>query len=367
MGLADMQAKEVTPHCTTSRIGTSFGLAADGLLRQIHTHTLNLTSQSQCGFLFDVTAKSYDIAVSAISFIPGSQDGEYDIWLATEQHERVHQNAKAWTLVAQASHHGPVGQRLTIQLGCHAKIPRDSRYAFYISGRNVNAVCFGTESRYANSAENEDVIIHLGHFKAFPWEGVLSTGPFGHNGMQEFIGVLEYQVLQSPAADHCISTHIRLWETRAFTDGELIASDGRKFSVHRGVLAAASPHLEEAFRTLAQIQDDGKGVHCLKVDAPGDTVEALLHFMYTGDEGHTADPGEMLKLAHLYSLHALVRSCAARLANNLSTSNVIESVRALRPYRDHPACLGAWQMLISNVQVLLSGNPQILQEVLLSV
>lgn len=345
---------------------SSTEMAADGAIRQIHSHTMSFTGHSQCGFLFDITAKAYDIAVSSVSFVPGADDGDYDIWLAKERHERVHQNSKAWTLVAQGQHSGPQGSKLTIQLPRHVTVPRQESYAFYISGRNVNAVCFSTENRYSNSAENEDVIIHLGHFKAFPWEGVLSTGPFGHNGMQEFVGALEYQVLQSLAADHVVLSTARLWEMRPFADAEIIASNGKSFSIHRAVLAAASPQLHEAFLALTE-NPEGRDVPCLSVDAPAETIEALLHFMYTGSEGAVTDPGEMLKMAHMYGLQALVRSCAARLANNLNTSNAITSIRALRPYRDHPACLAAWHMMSNNVQLLLADNPQVLQDVLLAV
>merc|ERR1712019_19710 len=122
---------------------------------------------------------------------------------------------------------GPRGSKLRIPLHRHVQIPKEERHAFYISGHNVNAVCFSTESNNLNSAENADIIIHLGHFKAFPWEGVLSTGPFGHNGMQEFVGSLEYQVLQSPAADYVVMATRQLWENRPFPDAELKATGGQ--------------------------------------------------------------------------------------------------------------------------------------------
>eukprot|EP00929_Paragymnodinium_shiwhaense_P010783 TRINITY_DN11574_c0_g2_i1.p1 TRINITY_DN11574_c0_g2~~TRINITY_DN11574_c0_g2_i1.p1 ORF type:complete len:537 (+),score=90.82 TRINITY_DN11574_c0_g2_i1:42-1652(+) len=337
---------------------------SNGTVRHLHSHTCTFTGHSQCGFLFDVTAKQNDIAVTAVVFIPGTKDGDYDIWTTRENHERVHQNAKAWTLVAKGSHTGPRGAKLRVPLQRHVKIPSGERHAFYISGHNVNAVCFSTESYHSNSAEDEDLVVHLGHFKAFPWEGVLSTGPFGHNGMQEFVGALEYQVLQPPAADYVVSAVKKIWETRPFPDAELVASDGSTFSVHRSVLAAASLHLEEAWGSHPPTVC---GVPQLTVDAPSKTVEALLKFMYTGDEGDTEEPGEMLRLAHLYGLQTLVRGSAIRLATTLSRENAVTSVRALRPYRDNPACEAAWQMLMANVQSLLVGDGRVLEEVLLSV
>jgi len=213
-----------------------------------------------------------------------------------------------------------------------------------------------------NSAENADIIIHLGHFKAFPWEGVLSTGPFGHNGMQEFVGSLEYQVLQSPAADYVVMATRQLWENRPFPDAELKAAGGQTFQVHRAVLAAASPQLEEAWRSLPMTLD----TPVLSVDAPAETVEALLCFIYTGCQLESTEPGEMLHLAHRYGLRELVRGSAARLASSLSRENVVDSVRALRPYRDHQSCEEAWQMLLSNVQELLTNDRQLLEEVCIS-
>lgn len=346
---------------------TASTVASNGIVRHLHSHTtLTYTGHSQCGFLFDVTAKNHDVTVTAVSFVPGTCDGEYDIWTAKENHERVHQSAKAWTMVASGAHNGPKGSKLRIPLQHPVMVPGGERYALYISGHNVNAVCFSTESQHCNSAEDEDLIIHLGHFKAFPWEGVLSTGPFGHNGMQEFVGALEYHVLQSPAADYVVSTCQRLWSARPYPDARLIAGTAGKeqeFAVHRSVLAAASPTLEEAWRNLPTTG----GLPVLHVDAPAETVEALLHFMYTGCEGEHTDPGEMLRLAHSYGLPSLVRGSAARLASGLSRENAVESVRALRPYRDHPACEAAWLIMLENIQVLLGSDSKLLEEVLMSV
>eukprot|EP00747_Dinoflagellata_sp_TGD_P071516 gnl/TRDRNA2_/TRDRNA2_157071_c0_seq2.p1 gnl/TRDRNA2_/TRDRNA2_157071_c0~~gnl/TRDRNA2_/TRDRNA2_157071_c0_seq2.p1 ORF type:complete len:361 (+),score=48.14 gnl/TRDRNA2_/TRDRNA2_157071_c0_seq2:87-1169(+) len=352
------------------------------VIRTIHSRTTHPGNNSQCGFLFDVTAKAH-VSVSTVSFVPGTQDCDYDIWTARDTHERVHQTQKAWALVAKGTHTGPKGAKHCVHLQPHVTIPRGERYAFYISGQNVNAICFSTDSHNSNSAENDDLIIHLGHFKAFPWEGVLSTGPFGHNGMQEFVGALEYQVLQSRAADHVVLTSERLWEQRAFPDAELVAFGGQRFSVHRAVLAAASTTLEELLRAPSPaelVQPFGRqeawsanvtevgSVNCvLHVDAPAESVEALLRFMYTGYEGDTTDPGEMLRLAHLYELPALVKSSASRIAQTLTPANAVLSVRALRSYRDHPAVQPAWQMLLSNIQALMANDPLLLQEVLLSV
>jgi len=344
-------------------VGMKHAMDPTGVLRIVQTPKVMMTGHSQCGFLFDVTAKLQDITVHAVTFVPGVKDGDYDVWTATESHEHVHQNAKAWTLVAKGTHSGPRGTAFRMPLQRHVHIPRSGRHAFYVSGHNVNAICFSTDSHKPCSAENEDVTIHLGHFKAFPWEGVLSTGPFGHNGMQAFVGSLEYEVLQQPSADHVVQNALKLWDTRPFSDADLIAAGGKRFSVHRSILAAASKQLEEAWRNLPSSQERP----VLYMDAPAETVEALLHFIYTGCDSGLTPAGDMLRMAHLYGLPTLVRSASTRLATSMSRQNALESVRALRPYREHTACQTAWSSLLEGVQELLMDDNALLEELCMAI
>jgi len=328
----------------------------------VSSRTENVTGHSQSGFLFDVTAKQYDVAITAVTFIPGTQDGEYDIWTASDRHEQVHHNAQAWTLVAEnASHAGPRGQTLRVSLPQRVQIPAGQTHSLYISGNNVSAVCFSTECNHSNSAENADLIIHLGHFKAIPWEGVLSTGPFGHNGRQEFVGSLEYQVLQSVAADQVISTTARLWEKRLFADAELVAATGERFAVHRSVLAANSSMFEDAWRNFPMGEDP-----VLQVDASASSLEAVLRFLYTGCDETLPDPGEILKLAHHYGLPSLVRTSAMRLALVVNKANAVDCVRALRPYKENEDCQAAWNLMLRNLRELLIEDNDILHDLCMS-
>merc|ERR1712217_14028 len=270
---------------------------------------------------------------------------------------------KSWTLVAQGSHSGPRFSKHRVPLHRHVTIPRGERHAFYIQGHNANAVCFSAETRGSNSGENADIFIHLGHFKSYPWESQLSTGPFGHNGMQEFLGSLEYQVLQGHAIDQALSMTEELWQRRPFPDAQVVAGDGKIFAVHRAVLASASPVLEAAWRQPLREREE----RVLRIDASPECVECLLCFMYTGKTNDTADAGEMLRLGHLYELHGLVISSAARLAEQVTPANAVNAVRALRAYRDDPAVAVAWQTLLSNIQSIMAGDARLLEEVLLSV
>jgi len=105
----------------------------------------------------------------------------------------------------------------------------------------------------------------------------------------------------------------------------------------------------------------------LAIDAKEEDVQAFLHFIYTGSVDSDADPGELLRLAHSYGLDALVQCSADRLASSLTRENAVEAVRAIRPYRDHPACEGAWKTMLANVQQILSDDAPLLEDVLLSV
>lgn len=337
-------------------------MLSGGSVRHISSRSSNPSRQSQCSFLFDVTAKVY-VSIGALAYVPGTDEGDFEIWTTPEMHERVHQSQKNWTLVAKGSHSGPRGVKLRVNFQRNVVIPLGERHAFYISGHNANAVCFSTETHGANSGENDDLIIHLGHFKSYPWESQLSTGPFGHNGMQEFVGSMEYQVLQSHAVDHTVSTALQLWERRPFPDAQVVAIGGKSFPVHRAVLAAASAVLEAAWRQPLREGEE----RILHVDAGPENVEGLLCFMYTGCETGRTDPDEMLRLAHLYGLPALVRVSASRLASNITAANAVVSVRALRPYREDSTVMPAWQTLLANIQSLLAGDAKLLEEVLLSV
>jgi len=330
--------------------------------RVLQSRTSRVSNQSQCSFVFDVSSKRH-ISIVAISFIAGAPEGEYDIWYAKEGHEHVHQCQKAWELVGNATHPGQRGYPCRIELKQAVNIPSGQTHAFYIAGHSSNAVYFSTDHQGNNSAENGDLQIHLGHFKSYLWESQLSTGPFGHNGMQGFVGSLEYHVIQSEAADHIATAAWQLWERRPFSDATVVANNGKTFEVHRSVLAASSPVFEAAWRQPLRESED----RALHVDAAPEAVESLLCFVYTGSPTDSTQPGEMLRLAHLYELPALVRMSATQLAMEVSPATAVSSVRALRPYRDDTAVSGSWHQLMVNIQAMLAGDTQLLEEVMLNI
>jgi len=335
---------------------------ARSTIRHVHGSHARTALNSQCSFLFDVTSKTH-VSVCALTFVPGTPEGDYEIWSTPQPHENVHQCQKAWLLVAKGSHSSQRGQKFRVQFNRDVTITASARHAFYIQGHNSNAVCFSTDTPSAISGESEEVVIHLGHFKSYPWESQLSTGPFGHNGMQAFVGSLEYNVLQTHAVDHAESMAHQLWDHRPFPDAHVVAVCGKTFAVHRAVLAAASPVFEAAWRQPLKEREE----RVIRIEAYAEAVEALLCFIYTGSVNVNADPGDMLSLAHLYSLHALVRGSAVRLANQVSTQNAVASVRALRPYRTDATVAESWKALVANIQTILAGDAGLLEEVLLSV
>lgn len=294
--------------------------------------------------------------------MPGAHEGDFEIFATPDVHERVHQTQAAWTLVAKGSHSGPGGMEHRVQLQRDVIIPEGARHAFYIAGDSTNSVRFSTDTDSAKSGENEEVIIHLGHFKSYPWESQLSTGPHGHNGMQAFLGSLEYYVLQTRRVEHAETMATEMWRRRPFPDAQVVAQCGKTFAVHRAVLAASSHVLEAAWRQPLRESEE----RLLRIDADADIVEALLCFMYTGQESVSCDPGEILSLAHLYGLHALVQGSATRLVTQVTASNALTAVRALRPYRNDAAVSSAWQSLLLSIQGILDKDVGLMEEVLLT-
>eukprot|EP00931_Biecheleriopsis_adriatica_P118593 TRINITY_DN93958_c0_g1_i1.p1 TRINITY_DN93958_c0_g1~~TRINITY_DN93958_c0_g1_i1.p1 ORF type:complete len:295 (+),score=67.61 TRINITY_DN93958_c0_g1_i1:96-980(+) len=294
--------------------------------------------------------------------MPGVHEGDFEIWWAPNKHERVHQIQKAWTIVAKGYHAGRKGQMHQILMQRSFTVPEGERHALLIMGQTTNAVCFSTDTQ-VNVGENDDVKLHLGHYKSYPWESQLSTSPFGHSGMQGFIGIVEYQVLQTNTVDIALHTAQELWSRRSFADAQVLSADGKTFSVHRAVLASASHVLEAAWTVDMKEKEERQ----IRIDSNSECVESLLCFMYTGQECGETDPGEMLRLAHLFGLPALVLLSAHRLAQGITSGNAVASVRALRPYREEPDVCSAWQALVANIQSMLAGDAGLLEEVLLSV
>ncbi|XP_055352987.1 uncharacterized protein LOC129598924 [Paramacrobiotus metropolitanus] len=114
----------------------------------------------------------------------------------------------------------------------------------------------------------------------------------------------------------------RLLDSGLMTDCTLVSTDGRKFPVHRAILAVQSPMLTE----LLQNHKNDKGAGLLgAVEADGGLVEILVRFAYTRDLLHTADGRleELWMLAEKFEMKELCAACECRMMGGVDESNAM--------------------------------------------
>mmetsp|Transcript_10720 Transcript_10720/g.32265 ORF Transcript_10720/g.32265 Transcript_10720/m.32265 type:complete len:286 (-) Transcript_10720:79-936(-) len=141
---------------------------------------------------------------------------------------------------------------------------------------------------------------------------------------------------------------VRLWDRREFADCTL-ACAGEEIPCHREILSLASPVFAQMFRSgMREAQQ--RRVDLGEVEPV--TVMAMAHFMYTGkvamqNEGLVP----LLYLADRFDIQPLARACALRLTTDhkLTTHNVVEVVRAMRPFATKDIFGTAWQELCTRV------------------
>merc|ERR1711879_657598 len=96
-----------------------------------------------------------------------------------------------------------------------------------------------------------------------------------------------------------------LWDTRAHGDAT-ITCEGQTFTVHRGILSAASPVFAACFRNDMV---EGISANIEIRDSQAEAVEAMLRYIYTSNIDSSTAPAVLL-LAHRYQIETLVGRCA---------------------------------------------------------
>jgi len=135
-----------------------------------------------------------------------------------------------------------------------------------------------------------------------------------------------------------------LWDNRLYTDLTVIGG-GRKFQVHRAMLAAAS----DVFQKTLEAPMRENCEKCIEIDASPDAIEALLKHIYTGDRPQDGIAGDVLLLAHRFDLKNLVHDCCAALLSQLSASTIAAVVCALRPFREIAPMQQTWEEMLRRV------------------
>merc|ERR1740117_1467665 len=137
----------------------------------------------------------------------------------------------------------------------------------------------------------------------------------------------------SPAQNVVHSQRItqKLWQDQLFTDVDVVCDgDGRRFPVHRAVLAAASPVFAAM---LATEMKESQTQEISISDADERSVSDTLEYIYTGTVGEGAGCG-MVVLGHKYDIPGLVEYAAPVALGNLNVDNVVSEVRTMRAHSD---------------------------------
>lgn len=126
---------------------------------------------------------------------------------------------------------------------------------------------------------------------------------------------LAEKITTAVLADYCA-----LLAGQAHTDFTMVAEGGRKFPVHRSILAARSEHFAAVLKHKTKERDTGQ---CEMTDMPSDTLAAFLDFIYTGSLRQVrADTAEgLLIAADKYGFLDLEDACAECIASKISIGN----------------------------------------------
>ena len=100
------------------------------------------------------------------------------------------------------------------------------------------------------------------------------------------------------------------WKQRKFTDAEVVCC-GMRIPVHRSTLSAASPVFEAHFSS--PMKDGETAVYEIRDSTP-EAVEALLCFVYTGEQPAAELLSSVSELALQYELEDLAKLTAKRMA-----------------------------------------------------
>lgn len=145
----------------------------------------------------------------------------------------------------------------------------------------------------------------------------------------------------------------KLWDDyrRPYSDAIITAKGGKKFYVHRNVLAAASPLFKKQFEDLERKKEEAQIDFA---EEPG-VVECVLRHCYNGF-GPDSDAVSVIPVAFRYGLAGLVEMCGQSVVTSLTAQNAAGAVTALRLVKDQPAMAKVWD----DVERKIRNDPDIM-------
>eukprot|EP00928_Gymnodinium_smaydae_P025525 TRINITY_DN20298_c0_g1_i1.p1 TRINITY_DN20298_c0_g1~~TRINITY_DN20298_c0_g1_i1.p1 ORF type:complete len:338 (-),score=45.16 TRINITY_DN20298_c0_g1_i1:141-1154(-) len=137
-----------------------------------------------------------------------------------------------------------------------------------------------------------------------------------------------------------------LWEDRSFSDATIVC--GNVFiPVHRCVLCKSASFFERAFE--GSMREAGEAKITIE-DADENAVKEMLCYLYTGNVSSNADHTSVLPLAHRLDIESLVELSAVAIVDQLSPSNVAQSVASLRKFRDSKNVKAHWERAMTRIK-----------------
>ena len=118
----------------------------------------------------------------------------------------------------------------------------------------------------------------------------------------------------------------------------------KKFKVHRGILAAASPVFDKMFSASMA---ESKSKQCHVKDIKPQVFKHLLEFIYTGRvPGDISDVAkELFEAAHYYEIEKLKEICKQEFPDMLTVENAMETYEWAWTYELEELKLAAWKII----------------------
>eukprot|EP00930_Biecheleria_cincta_P060891 TRINITY_DN46477_c0_g1_i1.p1 TRINITY_DN46477_c0_g1~~TRINITY_DN46477_c0_g1_i1.p1 ORF type:complete len:316 (-),score=29.64 TRINITY_DN46477_c0_g1_i1:15-962(-) len=285
------------------------------------------TGRSHKGVRFDLKAKTSDVQILAFS-CSSVRGGETTVYSCDDTCSGNEFDSSKWTVLGKSILPKATCTELSV---APIQIRKDCTKGFYI-------YCTG----HIYFAEQDKVLTENPHLQILPQHYCGGDSPFerpfGDNSIRVPACTITYSA--TPERGHC--TGKLLWEDRVFCDLTITVAT-RSFSAHRAMLAAASP----VFRRMLEVPMREKHEHRIEIDAPPEAVEAVLKYIYTGEEPTGLESLDVLPLAHRYELNNLTAACTSMLIWQFSPSNAQAIIQTLRPFKDSEPIKKAWNDMIA--------------------
>ncbi|XP_014232826.1 speckle-type POZ protein-like A [Trichogramma pretiosum] len=144
----------------------------------------------------------------------------------------------------------------------------------------------------------------------------------------------EDMAVEKPAAPGLKFDDLFLEET--LSDVKLLTKSGREIPAHKILLAVASPVFMATFSRESSMSESSQVIDLS--DVGEEVAVEMLRFVYTGevDDSVARDiskTAELFEAGHRYAIEGLKNKCERMLSSNLSSDNVLETLRLADAYK----------------------------------